>query len=70
MLTGEFTEYKGYIGSFNYDYEDEVYYGRVLKIQDLVIYEGENLDVLIDEFHDEVDKYVKFLRDIGDKNEV
>lgn len=31
IMIGQFVEYKGYIGTIEYDEEDELYYGKLLK---------------------------------------
>lgn len=51
-------EYKGYVGSVEFSEEDELLYGRVLGVQALISYEGENTTDLVSDFHDAVDAYL------------
>lgn len=58
-------EYKGYIGSVNYSKVDKLYYGKILKIKDLVSYEAETETSLEVEFRNTVDKYVNLLKELN-----
>ena len=51
-------EYKGYIGSVEFSEEDEVFFGKVLGIRNLISYEGTNAKELLDDFHHAVDDYL------------
>ena len=64
MEIGQFKEYRGYIGSIEYDPEDKTHYGRLLNIRDLVDYYADNLVDLCKEFHVAVDNYIKFNEDL------
>ena len=65
MRIGQFKEYKGYIGSIAYDKEDELYYGQLLNIRDLVNYHASNVEELYKHYHEAVDNYIEFKREIG-----
>ncbi|MCL1998042.1 MAG: hypothetical protein FWG65_04660 [Turicibacter sp.] len=39
-------EYKGYYGSIEYSAEDGVFFGKLVNVRDLVLYEGEDLAAL------------------------
>lgn len=43
MLLGNFIEYKGFVGSIEYDEDDDIYYGTLINIEDLVNYHGRTL---------------------------
>ena len=64
MEIGQFKEYRGYIGSIEYDSEDKTHCGRLLNIRDLVDYHAGNLVDLCKEFHVAVDNYIKFNEDL------
>jgi len=51
-------EYKGYRGSVRYSAEDRVLHGRILGIDDVVNFEGANVDELERAFHEAVDDYL------------
>lgn len=53
-----YMEYKGYIGKISYSTEDEVFYGTVHGINDLVTFEGNSVDELKQAFHESVDEYL------------
>ena len=52
-------EYKSYIGSIEYSDEDEVFFGRLEFIRDLVTYEGADAKSLKASFHEAVDDYLE-----------
>lgn len=64
---GQFKEYKGYVGSIEYDEEDELYYGKLLKIKDLVNYSASDAVKLYKSYKDTVDEYLMFLKEIVEK---
>ena len=65
MLVGQFKEYKGYAGSIEYSAEDSIHYGKLLNIKDLVNYEADNIIDLENQFHEAVDDYIEFKKEIG-----
>lgn len=50
-------QYKGYISSVEFPEEDEVFYGKVLGIRNLISFEGTTAKELIADFHGAVDNY-------------
>ena len=52
-------EYKGYIGSVEFSEEDALFFGKVMGIQAMISYEGENAKDLIADFHAAVDDYLE-----------
>lgn len=54
-------KYKGYRGTLEYFEEEKLYYGKVIGIKDLISYEGETLDELLEDFHEGVDQYISDL---------
>ena len=49
--------YKGYKGSSEYSEEDGVWFGKILCIKDLIMYEAEEQEGLYDSFKQAVDEY-------------
>lgn len=62
-----FMEYKDYTGSVRYSDEDEVFYGKVMFIPDLVNYEGTDVKSLKKSFHEAVDDYLETCSQLGKK---
>jgi predicted HicB family RNase H-like nuclease len=57
--------YKGYYGSARYSAADEVFYGKLEGIDDLVNYEGTSVQELIKAFHEAVEDYLETCKGIG-----
>ena len=55
-------EYKGYLGSVNYNGEDKIFYGRVEYIRSLISYEGHDVESLQNSFHEAVDDYLELVQ--------
>ncbi|GMT49484.1 MAG: hypothetical protein IEMM0008_1023 [bacterium] len=55
----ETMEDKGFTGSIEYDEEYSLYHGKLLDFRDLVLYEGETLEKLKDDFHEAIDRYIE-----------
>ncbi len=58
-------DYKGYRGSVRYSAEDRVLFGEVLGIDDLVNFEGANVDELERAFREAVDDYLALCERLG-----
>lgn len=52
--------HRGYTGSVEYSVEDKVYFGQILHIADLVLYEAATPSKLKIEFEDAVDDYISY----------
>ena len=63
-------DYKGYIGSIDYNDEDETFHGRLEFIRDLVTYEGTDAKSLKQAFHEAVDDYLALCTEQGRKAEI
>lgn len=50
--------YKGYKGSAEFSAEDNLFYGKVLQISDLVMYDSVSFDGLKKEFENSVEEYL------------
>jgi predicted HicB family RNase H-like nuclease len=51
--------YKGYIGSVHYNTEDEIFYGKIEGINDLISYEGSSVSELKAAFEEAVEDYLE-----------
>lgn len=51
--------YKGYVGSIEFSEESGVFYGKVLKIRDLVSYEADTHEEMQKSFEEAVDDYIE-----------
>lgn len=58
-------EYKGYFTKVEYSAEDNILFGKIEGIRDLVTFECENVKDLEKEFHEAVDDYLAFCADLG-----
>ncbi len=58
-------EYKGYFTRVEFSADDNILYGKIEGIRDLVTFECENVKDLEKEFHEAVDDYLAFCSDIG-----
>lgn len=61
----ELLSYKGYFGTVHYSAEDEVFYGKVHAINDLVNFEGSSVDELKSSFQASVDDYLDTCKELG-----
>lgn len=58
-------KYKGYEGYVHFSTEDNLYYGWILDIKDLVDYNSETEDDIENQFRLAVDDYIEFKKEIG-----
>ena len=58
-------EYKGYYASLHFSSEDEVFYGKLLGIDDLVNFEGASVKELKKAFHEAVEDYLETCKELG-----
>jgi len=61
--------YKEYIGSVHFNAEDEVFYGKIEGIEDLISFEGSSVGELKEAFKDSVDDYLELCKKAGKKTE-
>ena len=57
--------HKGFIGSFSFSAEDEVFYGRLEGIEDLVTFEGSTVEDLKLAFKEAVEDYLAICKEVG-----
>ncbi len=58
-------KYKDYIASISYSAEDEVFYGKIEHIHDLITFESDNAHGFEKAFHEAVDDYIDFCKEKG-----
>lgn len=58
-------EYKGYFTKIEYNSEDKALYGKIEGIADLVTFESTDAGEIEKEFHNAVDDYLDFCKEIG-----
>ena len=61
--------YKNYIGTVSFSSEDEVFYGKIEHINDLITFESDNAHDLKKSFEEAVDDYIAFCKEKGIKPE-
>ena len=55
-------ESRGYRGSVNYSVDSQCWYGKIVDISDLVTYEADSYEELVEEFKDAVLEYMDDLQ--------
>ena len=58
-------EYKGFQGQYECQSENDVYYGKIINIDDLVTFEATSAAEIQKTFEEAVDDYLKLCNDIG-----
>jgi predicted HicB family RNase H-like nuclease len=58
-------EYKGYYGTVEFSADDNVLFGKVLGINGLISFEGDNLQNLKKDFEDAIDDYLEMCDEKG-----
>lgn len=64
-MTKNVLTYKDYIATVHYSQDDEVFFGRIEGIEDLVAFEGQSVPELKKAFHDAVEDYLEIAREVG-----
>jgi predicted HicB family RNase H-like nuclease len=59
MNKNDFIEYKGYSGLVHFNSEQEIFYGKIEYIRDLVNFEATEAKSIIQEFKNAVDEYLE-----------
>lgn len=63
-------EYKGYKTKIKFNQEDNIFYGEIEGIRDFVNFHTDNCLKIKEKFHDAVDDYLEFCKEIGKEPEV
>lgn len=64
-MKGNILKYKNFIGTVQYSGDDEVFYGKIDGIDDLVSFEGGSVKDLRRAFEDAVDDYLRLCEESG-----
>jgi len=56
--------YKEFIGTVHYSTKDSVFYGKIEGINDLITFEGENVQDLKTSFEDAVEDYIELCKEV------
>lgn len=59
--------YKGYTGAVEVEEEADLLYGRVIDIKDVITFQGTTVPEVRQAFHDSVDDYLAFCRELGEE---
>ena len=57
--------YQGYVGSVHFHADDEVFYGKIVGVDDLVTFEGTTVANFATSFREAVEDYVALCRSVG-----
>lgn len=57
--------YKGFIGSVHFNSEDMVFHGKLEGIEDLITFEGNNVEDLVKAFQEAVEDYFDLCKKVG-----
>ena len=57
--------YEGYLGTVLFSAEDEVFYGKVYGINDLITFEGKSVKELKKAFEESIDDYLESCKALG-----
>lgn len=58
-------KYKNYLGSVEYNLTEKYLYGKILFIDDLIMYEGNTIEELESSFKEMVDEYLETCKELG-----
>lgn len=62
--------YRGYVTLIHYSAPDNILYGKIEGIRDLVLFESDTCDGIVQEFHNAVDEYIKCKKEISNEQQV
>lgn len=58
-------QYKDFIGTVSFSEADKIFFGKIEGINDLVTFEGETVDELINAFHEAVEDYLELCKQVN-----
>lgn len=61
--------YKGYVGLFQIDDDADVIRGQVVNTRDTITFQGQSVAEAVQAFHESVDDYLDFCKDLGEAPE-
>lgn len=62
-------EYKGYLAKIDADEDARLFHGEVINLRDVITFEADCMDDLLQAFHDSVDDYLEFCEERGEDPE-
>lgn len=62
-------EYKGYVGKVDFDDEAGIFHGEVINTRDVITFQGTTVDEIRQAFHDSVEDYLEFCKQLGHEPE-
>ncbi|MDR1778098.1 MAG: type II toxin-antitoxin system HicB family antitoxin [Desulfovibrio sp.] len=65
MTSDVLMEYKGYTARIHYSEEDGCYVGKIVGIQDIVVFDGETLEEIRKTFEEDVESYSQCCAEAG-----
>jgi predicted HicB family RNase H-like nuclease len=69
MPMNNYFHYKDYLGSVHFSAEDEVFYGKIEGIDDLISFEGQSVEELKQDFQEAVEGYLDICKRHGKRIE-
>ena len=64
-MMNDILEYKGYFANVHFSAEDEIFYGKIIGINDLVSFEGDSVSELKSAFREAVDDYLETCKELN-----
>lgn len=61
--------HKNFIGSVHFNAEDEIFFGKIEGIEDLISFEGNSVSELKSSFEAAVEDYIQICKESGKKND-
>ena len=58
-------QYKNFIGSVHFNADDEIFYGKIEGVNDLITFEGESVKKLKKAFEEAVEDYLQLCEKVG-----
>ena len=68
-MIGNILEYKGYHSKIEYDAESKVLRGKIEGVSDFIDFETDDIADVENQFHQAVDDYIEFCKEVGKKPE-
>ncbi|AAY62091.1 hicB family protein [Rickettsia felis str. Pedreira] len=65
MIKNDLMNYKGYLGSVHFNASEELFFGKVEFIRDLISYEASDAKTLIKSFQEAIDSYLEDCNIVG-----
>ncbi|WP_445738044.1 type II toxin-antitoxin system HicB family antitoxin [Mariniflexile sp.] len=60
----DYLTYKGYFGTVSFNSDDEVFYGKIFGISDLINFEGSSVKELKESFEESLDDYLETCKEL------